>query len=253
MKVACSLMMTIALVAGFASPGFSAELTSTTYNYSLNIPKGWVQTPANEVAKFNADLPPQAAGLIYDAAIQRNDRGWFVYPYVIVQVIPPKQSGLSRYPTEAQFESFLKTISNGKVITRVSDIVSSVQDTTRRNVASSMVAGFSKTTIQADLSKRRYSYVAEYQDQTSSPATALITGYFTADGSVIQLNSHSRTSEFDGNINDFLAIADSFHSKAVPASGLPFDRDSLLRACILFALIGGAAIWWRSKRVKGGT
>src|ERR1039458_9184526 len=89
----------------------AAVMSSADYHYKLSTPSGWVQVPASELILFKATLPPQAAHLIYDAAIQRQDRGWFEYPYVVIMVTPPQVTHISRLPTESEFDSFVRGIS----------------------------------------------------------------------------------------------------------------------------------------------
>jgi hypothetical protein len=135
-------------------------------------------------------------------------------------VTPPQVTHISRLPTESEFDSFVRGISGGKLISKLGDVSSSIQDPRMRQTSSSFIASLSKTTVQVDLAHRKYSFVVDVADPSHGSLTALIIGFFTPDGGVVQLNAYSRTPEFAGDVEYFTSIADSFSSTATPSPGV---------------------------------
>ena len=74
--------------------GFAMTVNSTEIKdkdgFSFTIPDGWVQIPQkviDQVMTQYRKMSPQFKTLKYNYAFQRaNQKGWFVYPYIVVQI-----------------------------------------------------------------------------------------------------------------------------------------------------------------------
>lgn len=197
--------------------------SSPKYRYSVSLPDGWIQVPDAEIARFKAErLPPQAQHLIYDSGFQRGNAGqWFEWPYLLIQVIPSQRIGISRLPSEAEFQQLVSAMARGKSLSQVESAVSSVQDPNDRRYAESLIASLSSTTVQIDLKKRKYWFVSEASDPSIGAIKPFFTGYFLADGNLLQINCYSKATDFNDHLGHFAAIISSFQSSAVAPAAAP--------------------------------
>ena len=87
-------------------------VSNDQYGYSVRIPKGWVQVPADVLGTFAKSILEPDGKVIFEAAFQPDGlENWFQYPYVLIQVTPYDRVGLEHKPTMPEIKKFVKELS----------------------------------------------------------------------------------------------------------------------------------------------
>ncbi len=105
----------------FAAAARGETFHSTTGEYTIEIPQGWVRIPDEQVQKLMGVMFKAGSSSKFqvDAAFQADGKAdWFTYPYVMVQIIPyPNGAG---QPTERQMKDMVAQFT-GATLDKVKD------------------------------------------------------------------------------------------------------------------------------------
>lgn len=198
----------------FFNPVNAEELrySNAKYNFTVSLPKGWVQIPSVEVARLKEGLPPQAQHLIYEAAFQRGKKTeWFQWPYIIIQIIPSDRTKIRRLPTEAEFEKMVSLLSGGRALIKAKEVFDAVADPYQKAMLSSLIPSLTAPSVQTDMANRKFRFVAD-GSHLSGPMRIYTAAAFQPDGHVVQINAYTGAATFQQDLGDFVAITQSMQT-----------------------------------------
>ncbi len=123
-------LVTIAvLVAGFAHPvaAMGETIHSSENDYAIDLPDGWVRIPDTAAkdmmgATLREDTP---VPVVYEFGFQHAGADdWFVYPYVLVQILPYESFGVRRQLYEDELYDFTNAVTGADVGDAMDDYLS---------------------------------------------------------------------------------------------------------------------------------
>lgn len=128
------VLRVLVVLAGLMSTGvlggrcFGQVVHDAEHGFELTLRDGWVEIPDDVLQEVMgaAQNPDAQRPLIYAAGYQiEGDDGWFVYPYVLVQVIPYSGMGMTRQISEDEFVEVVKAVTGADIDQAMDDALSS--------------------------------------------------------------------------------------------------------------------------------
>ena len=187
----------ICVFSSIASAG-GLRFQSERYGYQLSVPSGWTQIP-DDVLKESVDsMPAEARRLVRETGFQyKYSKEWFIYPFVIIQVVPQERTRINRMVTEKEFLDFVKQLPGLSGNRQLKNTLEAIGDQPEREWALNSLAALSKSTVKYDLPKRKYWLTVTSNEPSVGKVTTLIGGTFLANGVAVQVNAYSRTDQMD--------------------------------------------------------
>lgn len=130
-------------------------VSNPQYGYSVRIPAGWQQVPADVLGDFAKSILMPDSKVIFEAAFQPVElENWFQYPYVLIQVSPYDRVGLDRAPNLTKIKRFVKELSGFDVDAQQENLTGEDRD---------MLSETSYHKAQFDPKRLRVAYDADLQ------------------------------------------------------------------------------------------
>lgn len=200
----------VAAADGQRSPAI-AQISSEEYGFSISLPPGWIAVPDAEMYVLREE-PLSTAGkqrIIIPAAFQRGFKGaWFEWPYAFVQI---QATGRNTFPTPSQFESVVKSLTDGTSMAQARLAVKSTFTQSHTADMESVLAGTKIYSLKVDAAARRFSYVADELAPTGEKVRVRSASLFLSNGAVITLTCMSSRAEYGRNVKDFVALERTLH------------------------------------------
>lgn len=174
------------------------------YGYHVTIPADWTAIPSNVIEEMARAVrnPNSKNVVIMDAAFQPvSQERWFKYPYVIVQVIPYANYGVTRQVNEGEFEGLIKAMTGMNL--------DKAMDSALSSDARSIMSDPSIDRPQLDKKRRRFLVSTNMTVAGSGKVRGLIAGYFGRE-SLVQVCFYATEKDWNRHISTGRSIVDSF-------------------------------------------
>lgn len=193
-------------------PSAIVQISSKEYGFSISLPPGWIAVPDAEMYALREN-PLSTAGkkrIIIPAAFQRGFKGaWFEWPYAFVQI---QATGRNTFPTPSQFESVVKSLTDGTAMAQAKVAVQSTFAQSITADSESMLAGTKISSLKVDAAARRFSYVADELTPSGETVRVRSASLFLSNGTFITLTCMSSRADYGRNVKDFIALERALHA-----------------------------------------
>lgn len=177
---------------------------SEANGYSISIPDGWIKIPDEVVAERFKFLSSTESKAVYsfEMAFQQSSSGqWFVYPYVLVQVMTYSKMGLNRQIHKSEF----KKIISGLTGLDMDDVINeNISDD-----AKSFVSGGAIGEVSLDQENNLYVFGLEMNIDGVGKIRGQVGGHFGRH-SIIQVNFYDLKSNWNLTATERELIQESF-------------------------------------------
>ena len=232
------LRVVVALVLALPTvPGTAETYRSEANGYTLEIPEGWRQIPAEVIEEMQAMMSvgaPQA--IVYETGFQPDDGSeWLEYPYVLVQPVPYAKFGVNRQLRDEELKQVVATVTG-----------MDLEEALNQNLSEEVAGQVGSTESQApefDAEGRRFVWRLGMEVADLGNVQGQTFGHFGRDA-LVQVAYYDLADPFAGSEAMRTALDASFKFDADraydpgQANGGGFSVGRVIRSAVLYGVLG---------------